>query len=258
MSVFGEYARYYDLLYRDKDYEAEVDFVTNLLRCHAPDTSSILELGCGTGRHAELLARRGYRVHGIDRSEEMLADACLRRCSLAEEIQEKLAFSCADVRSVKLPDRFDAIISLFHVMSYMTDSADLHQVFDSVREHLKPGGLFLFDCWYGPAVLNDRPSVRVKRLADEELEITRIAEPVIHPNENVVDVNYDVHILHKHSKTAIRLSECHRMCYLFITEIRELFASHGMTPVLFKEWLTGREPGFDSWNVCAGGVIPLS
>lgn len=257
MMVFRDYARYYDLLYRDKDYRCEVDFVSDLLRCHAPDASSILELGCGTGRHAGMLAELGYRVHGIDRSEEMLADARLRRGSLAQQAQERLTFSCADIRSMQLPDRFDAVMALFHVISYLTDTADLHRVFASARQHLKPGGLFLFDCWYGPAVLHDPPSVRVKRLADQELEITRIAEPVMHPNENVVDVNYDVQVFYRESKTATRFIECHSMRYLFHTEIRELFFRHGMTPVLFQEWLTGKEPGFSSWNVCAGAVVPL-
>ncbi|GAM09924.1 dTDP-3-amino-3,4, 6-trideoxy-alpha-D-glucopyranose [Geobacter sp. OR-1] len=255
MTVFADYSRYYDLLYRDKDYATEVDFVEQLIRAHCPSASAILELGCGTGRHAELLAERGYRIHGVDLSEGMLASAEQRRQVLSDAMREKLAFSHGDVRSVRIPERFDTVVSLFHVASYMTANNDLEQLFATASMHLQPGGLFLFDCWYGPAVLEDRPSVRVKRLADEELEITRIAEPVMHPNENVVDVNYEVHIFNRKTQAHNRVKECHRMRYLFVPEMQSLFASHGMIPVFFTEWLTGREPGFDTWNICVGGVV---
>jgi methylase of polypeptide subunit release factors len=66
MSVFGAYARYYDLLYRDKDYAAEAQYVHRLIQSHALGARSILELGCGTGAHAVLLAGEGYRIHGVD------------------------------------------------------------------------------------------------------------------------------------------------------------------------------------------------
>ena len=49
MSVFNEYARYYDLLYRDKDYVGEVEYVHRLLQAHAPGAQSLLNLGCGSG-----------------------------------------------------------------------------------------------------------------------------------------------------------------------------------------------------------------
>ena len=71
--VFDEYARYYDLLYQDKDYQAEADYVAGLIRRFHPEARSILELGSGTGIHASLLAKKGFTVHGVERSPEMLA-----------------------------------------------------------------------------------------------------------------------------------------------------------------------------------------
>ena len=65
-------------------------------------------------------------------------------------------------------------------------------MFETAFTHLVRSGLFIFDFWYGPAVLAQRPEVRVKHLEDEIIEVTRTADPTLHLNENVVDVNYSV------------------------------------------------------------------
>ena len=201
MPVFGAYSRYYNLLYQDKDYDGEAEYVHNLIRKHQPGATSILNLGCGTGRHDLLLAQMGYEVTGIDQSEEMLAVATSQLSSLISQQecahpsnlnsrQGSLSFQQGDIRTIRLNKTFDVVTSLFHVISYQTTNDDLRAAFATARAHLKPGGIFIFDCWYGPAVLTDRPAVRVKRLEDTAIFVTRIAEPVMHPNDNIVDVNY--------------------------------------------------------------------
>lgn len=254
MSVFAEYSRYYDLLYRDKNYRGEAGFVSDLIRIHAPQASSVLELGCGTGRHAELLAADGFIVHGIDRSEGMLAKARKRRGGLSDELADRLEFSAGDVRTVRLGKKFDVVISLFHVMSYMSTNQDLSLFFASAREHLVPGGLFLFDFWYGPAVLSTPPAVSIKRLADEQVAITRIAEPTLFPNENCVTVQYEIITQNKIGDVFHKFSESHKMRYLFLPEIDLLFAANGMRRVTACGWLTSNMPGIDTWSVCAAGI----
>ena len=217
--VFDTYARYYDLLYRDKDYAGESEYVAAHIRKQAPQAERILELGCGTGAHAEHLARMGYSVHGVDMSEAMLARAEARKAALPPDVAARLSFGLGDVRSVRTGETYDAVISLFHVMSYQTTNADLEAAFATASVHLQPGGLFLFDFWYGPAVLTQKPEVRVKRLEDKEIKVTRIAEPEMHVNENVVDVNYTVLIEVKASKKVEQVRETHRMRYLFLPEL---------------------------------------
>lgn len=247
MSVFGSYARYYNLLYRDKDYTAEAQFVHELIQSYSPAAKSILELGCGTGVHATLLADRGYRVCGVDLSPEMLEQANQRVETLPEHQAAQLTFQQGDVRSIRLDRTFDVVVSLFHVISYQTVNEDLQAAFATARQHLNSGGLFLFDCWYGPAVLSDRPSVRVKRLADEILSVTRIAEPVLYPNQNWVDVNYQ--ILIQDSLSIETLQETHRMRYLFQPEVELLLSQAGFDYVTAGEWMTNQEPGCDTWSV---------
>ena len=249
MSVFGNYSRYYDLLYRDKDYIGEARFIHQLIQNHAPNSQSILELGCGTGNHAMLLAKEGYSIHGIDLSEEMLQQARDRLSNLTPDLVSHLTFSSGDIRHVRLNQKFDVILSLFHVISYQTSNEDLQAAFATVKEHLKPGGIFIFDCWYGPAVLSESPTVRIKRLENDEIQITRIAEPEVYPNDNLVDVNYQVFIRDKDSKSVDEIQETHRMRYLFQPEVNLLLNNLGFTVVDSKEWITRNTPSFKTWGI---------
>lgn len=248
-AVFDTYARYYDLLYRDKDYDGEVRFINGLIRKHAQNAKHLLELGCGTGIHAEKLATAGYSVHGVDLSAEMLKCAKERLRYLPEKEAKMLSFSCGDIRQFHHGNRFDAVISLFHVMSYQTSNADLVAVFNTVKQHLNPKGVFIFDCWYGPAVLSDPPVVRVKRLEDERIEITRVAEPEMYPNENRVDVHYQVFIKDKFTGKVEILKETHRMRYLFMPEIIGLCDKFCFSVMEAGEWMTVNSPGVDTWSV---------
>jgi SAM-dependent methyltransferase len=249
--VFDAYARYYDLLYRDKDYAAEADYVATLVREHAPRAAHLLELGCGTGAHAEHLARSGYSVRGIDRSEVMLARAAARKSRLPNDVARRLSFGAGDVRTVRTGEVYDAVVSLFHVISYQTSDADLAAAFETAAAHLAPGGLFLFDFWYGPAVLAQKPESRVKRLEDDDIRVTRVAEPAMRAGENVVDVNYSVSIEVKASGEIQEVRETHAMRYLFLPEIARYLERGRWTGVKTFGWM-GPEPlSEEHWSGCA-------
>lgn len=250
MSIFQKYARYYDLLYSDKNYDAESRYVRHLLQAHADDAKSLFEMGSGTGKHALFLARSGYRVLGVDRSREMCEQANEMLLSQDADIASGLTFQTGDIRAIRLGTTFDAVISLFHVISYQTADEDLKAALSTARAHLMTNGVFLFDCWYGPAVLTDRPAIRIKRLENDEIIVTRIAEPVLHPNDNMVDVRYHAFIRDKKTDKTEELMETHRMRYLFLPEIRALLKDSGFELVFSGEWMTDRELGSHTWSSC--------
>ncbi|MBM4043581.1 MAG: class I SAM-dependent methyltransferase [Planctomycetes bacterium] len=250
--VFSEYARYYDLLYKDKDYAGEADYVHGLIQRFRPGARTVLELGSGTGKHAALLAERGYEVHGIERSAEMLASAeelVAERKRLNPE-QPAPAFSLGDIRTVRIGRRFDAVISLFHVVSYQITNEDILAALRTAREHLHADGVFVFDAWYGPAVLTERPAVRVKRMSDAHIEVTRLAEPRLLFNDDVVEVNYHVFIRNTRTGEVRETRETHLMRYVFEPEVRLLAAATGFRVDHAEEWLHGRQPALDAWGVC--------
>ena len=249
MTSFREYSHYYDLLYRDKDYRAEADYLDRLIRENCSGAAFLLNLGCGTGNHDLLLAARGYLVTGVDISPDNIK---LARDKLSGESAGpgKLQYHEGDIRKIRLNRQFDAVISVFHVMSYLTVSEDLQAAFITAAEHLAPGGVFIFDCWYGPAVLTRLPEVRVRRVEDEHLSLTRIAEPDIHYNANRVDVNYELLVRSKAGTDVKRIRETHSMRYLFYPEIETFLANAGMELVRAEEWLSGEKTGRNSWSGC--------
>jgi SAM-dependent methyltransferase len=245
VSVFQAYAKYYDLLYRDKDYAGEAAYVHGLIEQDRPGARSLLELGSGTGRHALTLAERGYEISGVDRSAEMVARAQARAIDAGNA---RAVFTQGDIRSVRLGRTFDVVVSLFHVMSYQTTDDDLAAVTETAAVHLEPGGLFIFDCWYGPAVLTQRPEVRVKRLEDDQVCVTRVAEPRLLLDQNAVDVGYTMFVRDKKTERQTSFEETHRMRYLFLPEVRRLLGSADLDFVKTEEWLTGRQPDAGSWS----------
>ena len=100
MSSLGQFSEYYDLLYSDKDYRRESLFILDILDQKQKGGVSLLELGCGTGRHAVMMAEAGWNVHGIDLDSEMLMAAKERKRGLPEKISERLQFTQGDVRKL--------------------------------------------------------------------------------------------------------------------------------------------------------------
>ena len=243
--LFGTYASYYNLLYRDKDYDAEVDYLVSLLSRYSSGASSLLNLGCGTGRHDLLFSQRGYKVTGVDLSREMLEIAR----DQAQEAKQTVDLFQGDARSIRLEKRFDAVFALFHVMSYQTANEDLLAVLRTAWNHLEAEGVFYFDCWYGPGVLSEPPTTRVKRMESETLKVTRLAESTQDPNENLVTVDYEILVERVGSQTWERIEETHRMRYLFVPEVRLLAQQSGFRLEHYETWMSGAVPQLDTWNV---------
>ena len=248
--IFDDYAQYYDLLYQDKNYQVEADYVAGLIWRFNSKAQSILELGSGTGIHANLLAEKGFTVHGVERSPEMLARSITLSKNRTNWGQDRLTFSQGDIRSIRLNRKFDVTVSLFHVISYQTTNDDVLAAFQTAREHLNSGGFFIFDVWYGPAVLTDRPVVRIKRMANNEIEVTRLAEPLLHPNENLVAVNYHMFVRDLQSGQVKELKETHDMRYFFKPEIELISDRTGFRLIHSEEWLTGNPADELTWGVC--------
>ncbi len=243
MSNFKDYSTYYDLLYKDKDYKAESEYVIKKIKSFFPEAKSILELGSGSGSHAKYFCESGFEVTGIERSQEMVLQ------SLQKKIQ---GFNpiIGDIVTTSLPRKFDVVLSLFHVISYLTDNQSLIQCFENAHNHLNNGGVFIFDVWYSPAVYFQKPETRIKRLENSEIEVIRIAESEMLATQNVVNVHFEVIIKNKKNSQTKTLHELHPMRHFSIPEIALLAKTTHFELVHSEAFLTEENPSENTWGVC--------
>lgn len=246
MKRFGEYARYYDLFYGDKDYKHEAEIVDSLIKkyCYQvkSDSQSILNLGCGTGKHDNEFSLMGYRIKGIDLSREMV------NIAINNYQRAGVQFDVGDVRSYSDGKEYDICTSLFHVLSYQTSNSDIINSFNTANRELKKDGLFIFDCWYGPGVLSDKPVVRVKKVEDDDSVFIRHAIPRMYPEKNVVDVNYDVLVIDKEDETVKQFNETHSMRYLFTPEVELMLTLSGFELLACLDCSSLQEVTYNSWT----------
>lgn len=239
---FLDYAKYYDLLYGDKDYRGEAEYFAGLVRRYeSVDTHALLELGAGTGRHQEHFRRLGFSVKGIELSEEMVAQSSAYGSDISQ----------GDMRSFRSHERFGAVLALFHVMSYMTTTKDLASAFSTARSHLDTGGLFVFDFWFDEAVTFQRPEPRIKRVVGKSAEVIRFANPISHPHEKIVEVNYTVFGRPIEDSCWEMNEETHVMRYLSLEEVQSLSRETGFELISCEETLSGLKPSTASWGVTA-------
>ena len=223
LEVFGQYAQYYDLFYGEKDYRGEVDYVDALIKKYAlGDARTILDLGCGTAGHAVLLAQKGYNVTGVDRSDTML--------SIAEEKKRQMKVSVelwnGDICSVELDKRFDVAIAMFAVIGYQTTNERLESALTNTAKHLNPGGLFIFDAWFGPAVIAQKPQDKMLVAEAGAEKIIRFTHPELDIMTHTVNVNFNVlHIAN--DKVLQSVEEMHKMRFFFPKELEFVLAKTG-------------------------------
>lgn len=246
--VFGQvYADQYDLLYGDKDYEAECDLIENVFRKYGKgEIKTILDLGCGTGNHAIPLVRRGYQVTGVDISEDMLSCARAKAQNAGSEGQN---FLYGDVRNIDLRHQYDVVLMMFAVLGYQTTNEDVLSALNTASRHLKSGGLFICDVWYGPAVLTQRPTEKAKIIPTPKGKIIRTASGHLDTFRHLCEVRY--HILRIEDQQVISESEeKHTMRYFFPQElaILMLHADLKMADICVFGKLE-QQPSEDTWNV---------
>lgn len=141
MDAYHALAVSYDRLTNDVNYRRTVEFYKQIMAREGCNPVTAVDLACGTGSVALLLAREGLRVTGVDMSEEMLAVACQK----TQELDNPPVFVCQCLQQLRLPKGVDLAVCALDSLDYITDPEDCREAIRRVYKVLNPGGLFIFD-----------------------------------------------------------------------------------------------------------------
>jgi len=142
MSSYDALAGSYDSLMADGSYLKRADFLERLFKKSRIPVETVLDLACGTGTIACLLAERGYQVTATDFSEEMLTQAMAKATVLEDRAP---LFLCQSMPRLRLAEPVDAVVSTLDSLNYLTRERDIRETFKRVYRWLKDGGAFVFD-----------------------------------------------------------------------------------------------------------------
>jgi SAM-dependent methyltransferase len=247
MSVFGPaYAGEYDELYRDKDYAGECDVLEEAFRRYGSGTvRTVVDFGCGTGNHALPLARRGYRVTGVDGSAEML-DVARRK---ADTAGLDVNWMQGDIRTADAGGPFDAALFMFAVLGYMVPNEDVMAALRTARRHLRPSGLLAFDVWYGPAVLTVKPSNRARVLPIPGGQVVRVVTPRLDTRRHLCETHYRLWRI-AGTRVEAESEETHTTRYFFPMELELMLQQSGFALASLTAFPSiDRPPDETTWNV---------
>ena len=142
-NYFTGLAKYYDVTHQWRDYSLQTSFLQEVIQKYKEDCKYVIDLACGTGEHAYRLSETGYKITGIDNSEEMLA--------IASKKSAKTNWLLSDLMTFDSLNHFDLAYCLGMMVHYIYSPHRLVTFLSKVKDVLHPAGIFVIDIinpWY--------------------------------------------------------------------------------------------------------------
>lgn len=233
---YGKFASYYDVIYQRYDYDQECDFLINIFQGYYEGKAErILDLGCGTGSHDITLAKKGFKVVGIDSSATMIELARGKARNSGFEIE----FFVQDMRELQLPNGFDCAICMFGGFGYVLSNEDLKSLFKGLRNVLKPNGLFLFEFWNKDG-LKPTPYRSWDKQEMDGIKVYRLSKSDYNADEGVLDIRFAFVVLGQ-GRLKDEFEELHRIRIYSLNEMKNILKDEGFNVLHLLVGYTGKE-----------------
>jgi SAM-dependent methyltransferase len=244
-SYVGRHAEYYDSVYADKPYAQEAAFVSERIQKHAPGARRLLELACGSGRHAFELEKLGYQILATDYSRDLLSVA--RRSAAASGSQ--VQFELQDMRTLDLATKdFDAAYCLFDSIGYVQTNQAIKETVERVHGHLKKSGLFVFEFWHASAMLRNYEPRRERTWQFGESKLTRVSSTELDVQHQLARVSYTFEEIQPDG-TRLTLEEMQVNRYFLVQEMALFIAESGFSPLEWAPAYAGGAIDADTWHI---------
>jgi SAM-dependent methyltransferase len=235
------FARYYDAIYSDKDYDRDIEVLALLSNGTDLGSSKILEIGAGTGSHTVRLAGLCSQVTALEIDTEF---AELARQKTTEHPTVQLLTTPVE----RLQETsFDGAVAFFNVLNYITPP-NMSTFLAGISTRLKTGGFFITDLWNAEAVLADPPRPEVRKKQVGSTAVTQSIAPHLDPGKKTVQLDYDVTIsIGARQET---FSEAIQMHLWDLRELTAMLREAGLTEVTFWDRRQpSRQATSSSWHV---------
>lgn len=227
MKMFADYASYYDLLYQDKNYKAETNYVSKLIKRFLKNNKvpiTLLDLACGTGKHALCFSEKGFLVEGSDISSQMIQFA--KKNNKLDKKNIKF-YNYSFQESDKIQKSYDVVISMFSSIDYLINIDDINKSLRNINSLLKDDGIFIFDYWNGNAVVKDYSPLKVlKKKSNNGNKIIRISKTTLDVLNQLAIVKFECMFVNKKNKM-FEFEETHKLRYFYFSEIQSILESNG-------------------------------
>ncbi len=223
--LYKKFAKYYDLIYKDKKYNKETKFILGLIKKNKIKGKNLLEIGCGTGGHAIILKKEGFNIVGIDLSKEML--------DVAKKKTKSIKFIQGDMRNFNLKKKFDIILCLFSVIRYNKNYNDIKKTIRNFYKHLKKDGLLIFDMGFNKERFKDGYLDSQVVKIEKNTFLVRIGKS-IRENKNNATILF-AYVLIKNKKIEF-FKEEHNLCIFDTVEVKKLTGEIGFKAKLYENY----------------------
>jgi len=248
MKNFADYSKFYDTFYKDKDYKKESEFVLKLINEFSKESpKSLLSLGCGTCSYELIMAKQGISITGIDLSQEML-DIAKYKIEKAK-LNNKIEILQSDIRNFDLGKKYDTAMAMFNIIGYQTQNEDMEKTLGNVHRDLKKNGIFVFDCWYMPAVLKDKPTDRIKVIESDGHKFIRMTKSNLNLHKNLIEINFTAMEI-ENNLIISETNETHLMRYWSLPELTYFLNKTGFDLVKSCNFMDeSSNTSEDNWNI---------
>jgi SAM-dependent methyltransferase len=245
----GRHSALYDILYADKPYAQEADFVHHCFQRYGSTTiKRILELACGTGTHAFLLEKLGYEILATDASAGMLEQAKRKAIGTGSRVVFKQE-DMTELQPTNPP--FDAVYCLFDSIGYVLTNEKIQRTINGVMENLRPKGLFLLEFWHAGAMIRNFSPTRILRRKTGDAEILRISETTLDLLSQTCTVDYNIYEFHT-DNTYVHVRDTHKNRYFLLQEMAQFLQHAGLTPLKWFSGFTANEViDENTWHIVA-------
>jgi SAM-dependent methyltransferase len=226
--LYKKYAKYYDLIYASKGYDEETKFIKEMIRKHSIKGRELLEVGCGTGNHAVILQKSGFRITGIDLNEEML--------SVARKKTNKIKFAQGDMRSFRLNKKFDILLCLFSTIHYNQSTDELKKTLQNFHSHLRKGGLLIFDMGFNEERWDEKKGRTLEDYRGKDMDLVRFDKST---REGKFGLFHMAYILFKDNKFNFG-SEVHKLRIFKTPEVKRILENVGFDAEIYSGYTKKR------------------